>query len=69
MELDAGNEELQTLNAELGAVDARLRIQNEELQREIAERLRVDAALAEKGGGARVTVLTHAPDMLPVIRK
>ena len=29
----------------------------------------LDAALAEKGGGARVTVLTHAPDMLPVIRK
>ena len=47
MELDAGNEELQSLNAELGAVEARLRIQNEELQREIAERLRVDAALAE----------------------
>ena len=47
MELDAGNEELQTLNAELGAVETRLRIQNDELQREIAERLRVDAALAE----------------------
>ena len=29
----------------------------------------LDAALAEKGGGARVTILTHAPDMLPVIRK
>ena len=29
----------------------------------------LDAALAEKGPQARVTVLTHAPDMLPVIRK
>lgn len=28
----------------------------------------VDAALAAKGPGARVTVLTHAPDMLPVIK-
>jgi nickel-dependent lactate racemase len=27
----------------------------------------VDAALAAKGPGARVTVLTHAPDMLPVV--
>jgi hypothetical protein len=27
------------------------------------------AALAEKGDQARITVLTHAPDMLPVIRK
>ncbi len=29
----------------------------------------LDSALAEKGPRARVTVLTHAPDMLPVIRK
>ncbi len=29
----------------------------------------LDAALAEKGAGARVTVLTHAPDMLPIIKK
>jgi nickel-dependent lactate racemase len=29
----------------------------------------LDAALTEKGPQARVTVLTHAPDMLPVIRK
>jgi nickel-dependent lactate racemase len=28
----------------------------------------LDAALKEKGSQARVTVLTHAPDMLPVIR-
>ncbi|HWQ60666.1 MAG TPA: nickel-dependent lactate racemase [Negativicutes bacterium] len=28
----------------------------------------VDAALAAKGPGARVTVLTHAPDMLPVVK-
>jgi hypothetical protein len=27
----------------------------------------LDAALAQKGPGARVTVLTHAPDMLPRI--
>lgn len=27
----------------------------------------LDAALAAKGPGARVTVLTHAPDMLPII--
>jgi len=29
----------------------------------------LDAALAEKGPKARVTVLTHAPDMLPIIKK
>lgn len=29
----------------------------------------LDSALAEKGPRARVTVLTHAPDMLPVIQK
>ena len=29
----------------------------------------LDAALAEKGAEARITVLTHAPDMLPVIQK
>lgn len=29
----------------------------------------IDAALQEKGTGARITVLTHAPDMLPVIQK
>ena len=29
----------------------------------------LDAALKEKGAKAKVTVLTHAPDMLPVIRK
>ena len=28
----------------------------------------LDAARAEKGAGARVTVLTHAPDMLPIIK-
>jgi len=27
----------------------------------------LDAALAQKGSGARVTFLTHAPDMLPRI--
>ena len=29
----------------------------------------LDAAIAETGPAARITVLTHAPDMLPVIRK
>ena len=29
----------------------------------------LEAAVAEKGLQARITVLTHAPDMLPVIRK
>jgi nickel-dependent lactate racemase len=29
----------------------------------------LDAALAQKGAGARVTVLTHAPDMLPRIAR
>ncbi len=29
----------------------------------------LEAAVAEKGQQARITVLTHAPDMLPVIRK
>ena len=29
----------------------------------------LDAAVAEKGQQARITILTHAPDMLPVIRK
>jgi hypothetical protein len=27
-----------------------------------------DAALAKHGSNARVTVLTHAPDMLPIIK-
>jgi hypothetical protein len=29
----------------------------------------LDAALAQKGANARVTVLTHAPDMLPRITR
>lgn len=29
----------------------------------------LDAALAAKGPGAKVTVLTHAPDMLPVVKR
>jgi nickel-dependent lactate racemase len=29
----------------------------------------LDAALAAKGPGARVTVLTHAPDMLPMVKE
>ena len=35
----------------------------------ISAQAALEAAVAEKGLQARITVLTHAPDMLPVIRK
>ena len=46
-ELDASHEELRALYDDLEIAETKLRIQYEELQREIAERAKVDQALAE----------------------
>ncbi len=63
MELDAGNEELRTLYNELGAAETKLRIQYDELQREIAERSRVDDALSESEM-RYLSVIENSPEAL-----